>query len=222
MLLWISNCPSPQELRDRLLHDETFRRALIEWLESCHQGQYSVGDERDIGARIKERRRVQNNADMDHEVLFELEQEAIEGTYRDPVTTLPRRPPLDRDSNTAEQWFFSVCEETDEIVYLCNRHDREHRKGCLRGKPAYCKARYPRELRTQTVVEPDSGAIRFKKLDPWINTYNVILSYLLRCNTDVTCLLSGTQVRAVVAYVTDYVTKTPLKTYKIFEIVKAV
>ncbi|KAI0652910.1 hypothetical protein C8Q70DRAFT_879904, partial [Cubamyces menziesii] len=206
-LIWIHNCPSPQEIRDRLLQDEGFRHALLSWLDSCHVGQYSTGNERDVGSRIQERRRMDT---------------ATEGSYRDPITALPSRPPFDRDAPTAEQWYQKVCEETDEIVYMCNRHDREHKKGCLRGKPAYCKARYPRETRAETVVEPDSGAIRFRKLDPWINTYNVVLSYLLRCNTDVTCLLSGTQVRAVIAYVTDYVTKTPLKTYKIFEVVKAV
>lgn len=49
-----------------------------------------------------------------------------------------------------------------------------------------------------------------------------MVSYLLRCNTDVTCLLSGMQVKAVVAYVTDYITKSSLKMYMIFEVVHIV
>ncbi|KAH9899680.1 hypothetical protein C8Q73DRAFT_743561 [Cubamyces lactineus] len=209
MLLWICNCPNPRQLRDRVLNDESFKHALLCWLESCHTGQYSTGTENDIRTHIDTLRRRR------------FEQEAIEGTYRDPATTLPRRPPMNRDCNEAEQWFEAVCAETDEIVYLSNRHDRKHRKGCLKGNPPSCKARFPRETRSDTIVESDTGAIRFRKLEPWINTYNIVLSYLMRCNTDVTCLLSGTQVRAVVAYVTDYVTKTPLKTYQIFEAVKA-
>ena len=38
----------------------------------------------------------------------------------------------------------------------------------------------------------------------------------LRCNTDVTSLLSGTSIKAVISYVTDYVTKPTLKTHQIF------
>jgi len=44
----------------------------------------------------------------------------------------------------------------------------------------------------------------------------------LRCNTDVTSLLSGTSIKAVVAYISDYVTKASLKIYHIFSTVKDV
>ena len=55
-----------------------------------------------------------------------------------------------------------------------------------------------------------------------MNCFNFILTYLMRCNTDVTCLLSGTQVRAVLGYVTDYVTKMQLKTYTLFDTMQTV
>ena len=66
----------------------------------------------------------------------------------------------------------------------------------------------------------DVGAITMRKTEQWINTYNIVLSYLLRCNTDVTSLLSGTQVKAVIAYVTDYITKSLLKTHTMFETIR--
>ncbi|KAJ7229539.1 hypothetical protein B0H12DRAFT_1029993 [Mycena haematopus] len=55
-----------------------------------------------------------------------------------------------------------------------------------------------------------------------INTVTPDLTYLLRCNTDVTSLLSGTAIKAVVAYVCDYITKPSLKLYHAFDAVKAV
>ena len=61
-----------------------------------------------------------------------------------------------------------------------------------------------------------------KKREAWLNTFNPIFSYLWRCNTDVTCLLSGTMVRAVIAYTTDYITKMALKTHAVFEVVRSV
>lgn len=55
-----------------------------------------------------------------------------------------------------------------------------------------------------------------------MNTITPTLSYLLRCNSDVTSLISGTAIKAVVAYVTDYITKLSLKTYTVFNVIKGV
>jgi hypothetical protein len=48
------------------------------------------------------------------------------------------------------------------------------------------------------------------------------VTYLINSNTEVTSLLSGTAIKAVVAYVSDYISKPSLKTYPIFEAVKIV
>ena len=46
--------------------------------------------------------------------------------------------------------------------------------------------------------------------------------YALRCNTDVTSLSSGTAIKAVVLYVSDYITKSTLKTHTIFDSIRSV
>jgi hypothetical protein len=61
-----------------------------------------------------------------------------------------------------------------------------------------------------------------KKSEPWINTITPVVTYLFRCNTDITCLLSGTAIKAVVMYVSDYITKSSLKTHTIFESIRSV
>jgi len=48
------------------------------------------------------------------------------------------------------------------------------------------------------------------------------VTFLLRCNSDVTSLLSGTAIKAIVAYISDYVTKPGLKTYTIFDTIISV
>ena len=55
-----------------------------------------------------------------------------------------------------------------------------------------------------------------------MNTFTPALSYILRCNHDVTSLLSGTAIKSVIAYVADYITKTPLKTHVMFRSVQEV
>ena len=61
-----------------------------------------------------------------------------------------------------------------------------------------------------------------KKGQAWLNTFTPAVSYLLRCNHDVTSLLSGTAIKSVIAYVADYITKTPLKTHVMFQAVQQV
>ncbi|EMD31982.1 hypothetical protein CERSUDRAFT_36327, partial [Gelatoporia subvermispora B] len=55
-----------------------------------------------------------------------------------------------------------------------------------------------------------------------INTFSNILTYLLRCNTDITSLLSGLAAKAVIIYISDYITKGTFKMYSIFESVHMV
>ncbi|KAJ7130017.1 hypothetical protein C8R43DRAFT_850094, partial [Mycena crocata] len=60
------------------------------------------------------------------------------------------------------------------------------------------------------------GHINVRHVEPMQNTINPILTFLNRCNTDVTSLLSGTAVKAVISYVSDYVSKLSLKSYQMF------
>ncbi|PVF91925.1 hypothetical protein CPB86DRAFT_845756, partial [Serendipita vermifera] len=61
-----------------------------------------------------------------------------------------------------------------------------------------------------------------RKNEPFINTYSPLLTYLIRSNTDVQCLLSGTAVKAILIYVTDYITKSSLKTHTAFQCIKSI
>lgn len=210
LLLWIAGSYSPQQIRNKAMDAEsTFAAEILAWLESCHQGEFSTG----------------NSGDIEHK-LEELGRPPLKirpkPWWPDPCIALPRPPPEGDDPADLDRWFQQVCEITDEVVYLCNMHDCSHSKGCIRPPDFTCRARMPRRLVKYSYVDLTDGSLAMKKGEQWINTFSVILTYLIRCNSDVTCLLSGTQVRAVIAYVTDYVTKSSLKTYIIFDTVRSV
>ncbi|KAI0083773.1 hypothetical protein BDY19DRAFT_899806, partial [Irpex rosettiformis] len=112
-------------------------------------------------------------------------------------------------------------QEVNELLYLSNIHECS-KKNCLDNKYKTCKARFPRDVHKQTTVDSKSGALILRKGEAWLNTFTPTLTYLLRCNTDVTSLLSGTAIKSVVAYITDYITKSPLKTHIIFDAVKTI
>ena len=61
-----------------------------------------------------------------------------------------------------------------------------------------------------------------KKMEQWLNTFSYLVMYLLRCNTDVTSLHLGTTIKSVLLYVTNYVTKAPLKTYAVFNTIRSI
>src|SRR6267154_2573379 len=97
----------------------------------------------------------------------------------------------------------------EKVVSISNKHGN-------------CKTRFPRQTFDKTEVDPKAGALNIKKGEKWINTLTLIVTFLLRCNSDVTSLLSGTAIKAIVAYISDYVTKPGLKTYTIFDTIRSV
>src|SRR6266511_6135398 len=73
----------------------------------------------------------------------------------------------------------------------------------------------------KTLID-ETGFINMKKIVAWLNTFTPLVTYIFRCNTDVTSLSSGTAIKAVVMYVSDYITKTSLKTHTIFDSIHSV
>jgi hypothetical protein len=65
----------------------------------------------------------------------------------------------------------------------------------------------------------ETGTIDMKKRETWLNTFTYVVTYLFRCNTDITSLRSGTAIKGVLLYVSNYVTKPALKTHVIFDTV---
>ena len=88
-------------------------------------------------------------------------------------------------------------------------------KGCL-DRHGICRARFPHNIHEATTIDETDGHLVMKKLEAYMNTFTPCLTYLMRCNTDVTSLSSGTSIKAVVSYITDYVTKPALKMHQIF------
>ena len=210
LLLWIRGCLSPQEIRNHILDPESdFKRQLVAYLESAHIGDFLTGSQDKVTDQV--------NMSMQSD------------GYLDPTQTLPVPPPsgCNQLCGKCEQcksfvdWCTAYQNEVDDLILKSNVHRcsdttsadkqggraRPHRYvGCIETTTGKCKARFPRPIVEKTEVDPETGAISMKKLEPMINTVTPQLTYLLHCNTDVTSLKSGTAIKAVVMYVTDYIT----------------
>src|ERR1700677_4011905 len=220
MLLYLKKILSPQEIRDRIMNaNSEFQHKIVEYLESVHIGEFMTGTMDDVKA--------------------EADENCTHKSYADPTQTLPEAPPPFCDCGNCKTckslntWWNRFKHIVDDLVLRSNVHDcgrnrsstekanKKDRPTCI-NKQGHCKARFPRPLFEQTQVDPQTCALNIKKGEAWINTFTPIVTYLLRCNSDVTSLLSGTAIKAIVAYVSDYITKPGLKTYSIFDTIRSV
>ena len=228
MLLWITGSLNPQNMREKILkNDSTWQKNIIDWLENCHTGDFLTG----------------SYADVNESIIKEREKEG----YIDPTQSLPIPPPKKcskvhneiessecRECQATVEWSASYNMIVDDLllrsnVHSCNRgtnKDGSRRKdkasgGCMNNKWGKCKARFPRPTFLKTFID-ELGSITLKKTEAWLNTITPLVTYLFRCNTDVTSLSSGTAIKGVVLYVSDYITKSTLKTHTIFDSIKSV
>ena len=226
MLLWIRGSLTPDEVRSKILDpDSDFRLKLIEYLESAHAGDFLLKDRAEVEKDV-------NTAEQD-------------AGYRDPTETLPEAPPspsksachgTDNHDDVAsiESWWSQFRATVNDLLLKSNTHKCSTNrnkdgsqnkgrpyKGCLDNIWGKCKARFPRPLFDQTEINMETGTIDMKKRETWLNTFTYVVTYLFRCNTDITSLRSGTSIKGVLLYVSNYVTKPALKTHVIFETVRS-
>src|SRR6202167_2752778 len=205
MLLWILNSLSPQEIRDRIMDPNSdFQKKMVEYLESVHVGEFMTGTMDEVKEQVDENMKAKE--------------------YKDPTQTLPDAPPEPTDCNcnkcesceSTANWWQKFKNTVDDLILRLNVHkcrtsipadekkQKKERRGCI-NKHGNCKARFPRQIFEKTEVDPKTGALNIKKGESWINTFTPIVTFLLRCNSDVTSLLSGTAIKAIVAYISDKV-----------------
>jgi hypothetical protein len=232
MLLWILNTLTPQEIRDRIMNkDSDFQTRIISYLESAHIGEFLTG--------------------AHEQIKYNVDIAKVDRNYINPTKSLPtspikkcKNPDCSNciDCNVNNQWWNNYCNTVDDILLKSNMHTctgekidnknnknrnkntdvRETVSGCLSNKYGVCNARFPRTIVSETMVDSETGALLMKKHEPWMNTITPMVTYLMRCNTDVTSLLSGTAIKAVIAYISDYITKSSLKTYMLFDVILGV
>ncbi|TRM56534.1 hypothetical protein BD626DRAFT_371890, partial [Schizophyllum amplum] len=211
MLVWIKNAPTPAQIRDQIINVESaFSQAMITYAESCHQGGFSGGD-RDT-------------------VTQKLEDNKKEATYIDPTYSIPVIPVEEycrceeagcEKCIATSSWRMRFIDESDDVLLRTNLHTCNP-KYCRSNKYGVCKARMPRQVRSESKIDPETGATRFKHMEAWMNDVCVLISYLLRSNHDCTSLLSGSAVNHIVYYITEYITKMGPQTHVIFDVIKSV
>ena len=127
------------------------------------------------------------------------------------------RGPYQREGETIES--FNKRLELDEIklAEMCQRH--EHKSTCFKnwhGPPNQKECRFqldPGNVIDKTSFDIESGELTLRKLDGMVANFNSTMLRAIRCNMDIKFIGCGSDAKAVIYYITDYISKSQLKAH---------
>ncbi|CAF0939412.1 unnamed protein product [Adineta steineri] len=99
----------------------------------------------------------------------------------------------------------------DTCYKYCNKH---------RGDKKICRLRMPRKVVEDSTIDPETGQISMRRSDPWINNFNEYIISACRSNMDIKFIWTGSDAKALVYYITDYVTKQSLSFHDTLSLVQ--
>ncbi|CAF4729585.1 unnamed protein product, partial [Rotaria sp. Silwood2] len=83
-----------------------------------------------------------------------------------------------------------------------------------------CRMRMPCMLVKTSNIDSSTGQITMRRSPLWINNFNEWIISACRSNTDIKFIWTGNDAKALVYYITDYVTKSSLAFYDMFALVQ--
>ena len=198
MLIWLEGHPSPQEMRDLMVNSEQYQADMFTWLESLIKCEL-------LGTTM--------TVSEPHGAIPRPKYDKSP-PYVNPGTTLG---PSISDTPPHEFWL-RFASDVNDIVTHTNWH--QHTETCWknlrRGEPwtdDTCRMRIDGRTREQTTIDQETGSILLRRLHPRIANYNDLIIFLLRANMDIKHIGSGEAAKALIYYVTDYITKASLPTH---------
>ncbi|THV00097.1 hypothetical protein K435DRAFT_619932, partial [Dendrothele bispora CBS 962.96] len=184
LLVWVEGGLNPNELKDRVLNDEEFKARLIAFLEDT------------ISTCIPD-----DIPDPPSILSSQFHPCSVRGVPTN-LTDEQREPALQKDFHN--------------LVKSCqvHAHTKTCYKYCRDGEPKFCRFDLDESnTRTESVVDPETGEIALKYSNGLVNSYNDSILQALRCNMDIKFIGSGASAKAILYYITDYITKTQLKAH---------
>ncbi|CAF3882860.1 unnamed protein product [Adineta steineri] len=105
----------------------------------------------------------------------------------------------------------NIHNHTDTCYKYCNTS---------KGLKQICRMRMPRKLVAVSTIDPETGHISMRRSHPMINNFNEYIISACRSNMDIKFIWTGSDAKALVYYITDYVTKMSLSFHDTFALVQ--
>lgn len=208
MLIWISRSLGPDALRTKLMEDEPFRESVFKWLNDTIK--------RDVLGQPY------------NESVTMVNQEFDKCAAGDPHPSTCRCSQPEKQPGVPDPEFDTEFEcQLYRLVLDCNWHF--HRDTCWKYmRPGetkdheHCHMRKDGTKQADPALEPETGAILHRQMHPRINAYHDIVIMLLKSNIDISFIGSSPAAKALIYYITDYITKSGLSTHVAFSALQVV
>lgn len=199
MLVWLAGYPSPQRLRDLMDASEGYKSCLFLWLESIIQSEL-------LGCT---------------EVVTEPQGIALPRPKRtdetgDPHPGVTASPSIKTMGPTDFEREYTALVNALVKEYNWHEHSATCWKYLKKNEPrddAHCRMRIDGHTRRFTDLDPETKSILLRRLHPRIASYNELVMFLMKSNMDIKFIGSGQGAKALLYYITDYITKSSLPTH---------
>ncbi|CAF1484221.1 unnamed protein product, partial [Adineta steineri] len=114
------------------------------------------------------------------------------------------------------------CADVIQLVESGNVHIHSDTcyKYCKDMAKKTCRLIMPRKLISVSSIDPETGHISMRRSHPWINNFNEYIISACRSNMDIKFIWTGSDAKALVYYITDYITKTSLSFHDTFSLIQ--
>ncbi|KAJ7154992.1 hypothetical protein C8R43DRAFT_866371, partial [Mycena crocata] len=187
MMIWVAGGLNPNQIKEKALKDGgnvEFQQRLIAFLDDTISTCVPPAPENPVKAPL----------DSFH-----------------PCATRGPGPDIEpSDLETAQ------AQDLHNLVERCQRH--RHSDTCFK----YWKYPEPRDCRFDldesnvqpiSVFDPETGEFHLRCLDGLVNNFNETMIKAIRCNMDIKFIGSGPTAKAILYYITDYITKSQLQAH---------
>ncbi|KAJ8580894.1 hypothetical protein M405DRAFT_854929 [Rhizopogon salebrosus TDB-379] len=188
MMVWLEGGLNPDEMKQRIIdaNDTEFGDRLLSFLDNC----------------------ISNSIPADPDPAIE-----VASSIHHPCAVRG----IGSEGESSENYAAMRQKDMHNLVKACQVH--KHNATCFKywkGPPD------PRECRFDldeshfcgtSYIDHTTGEICLRCLDGMVNNFNHTMLEAIRCNMDITFIGSGASAKAVLYYITDYITKSQLKAH---------
>ena len=120
-----------------------------------------------------------------------------------------RLPPVPPNSDIADSY---IQRDRHLLALKCQYH--RHSATCYKYDIHSCRFdMHEDNFRPISFFDPVTGELTLRCLDGLVNNFNTTILDSIRCNMDIKFVGSGASAKAILYYITDYITKSQLKTH---------
>ena len=185
MLVWIEGALNPDEIRDKVMANAEWGKELLAYLDDT----------------------ITNTVPVDPVPNFKTDFDD-----KDPCTLRG----ADLSDENLQRRLALRAKDVSRLAERVQRHRHSHTcyKYYKPGEERKCRFDLSDEnVRRESTIDPERGSISLRCLDGLVNNFNMTMLEAIRCNMDIQFVGSGKSAKAMIYYVTDYITKSQLKTH---------